>query len=118
MVAAKPKRRPLTKPSAGPALVSHVVAADGQRIPSDSLDRLEQLDDTVFAALSGDAGALDEAAEAWREAQAAVDNGLLNETRAHYVRRARSRWRRSQKRPGEQLAVGFAALEILGLLSD
>lgn len=118
MVAAQSKRRPLAKPSPGPALVSHVVAADGRRIPSDSLDRLEQLDDTVFAALSGDAGALDEAADAWREAQHTVDDGLLSETRAHYVRRARSRWRKSQQRPGEQLAVGFAALEILGLMAE
>ncbi|MEO0530492.1 MAG: hypothetical protein AAF266_07925 [Planctomycetota bacterium] len=116
MVASAHRHRTVPPPAALPAWSSHVVTAEGQRIPSESLERLERLDDTVFAALAGDPGALDAAAEAWREASDAIDPGLLDDTRQHYVRRARSRWQQAKRRPGEQLAVGFAALEILRLL--
>lgn len=118
MVASAQPRRSIPPPAPSPAWASHVVTAEGTRIPRESLERLERLDDTVFAALSGDAGALDAAADAWQEASEAIDPGLLDDTRRHYVRRARSRWQHAQQRPGEQLAVGFAALEILRLLDD
>lgn len=116
MVAPAPNRRSIHQPATVPGMGSHVVSADGRRIPGDSLERLERLDDTVFSALGGDAQALDEAARAWREAKAAVDQRLLDEARQHYVRRARARWFKSQLEPSERLADGFAALEILGLL--
>lgn len=123
MVAPAQPRRTIHQPAFRPGLesqvtVSQVVGADGRRIPGDSLEQLEQLDDTVFAALGGDAHALDEAARAWHEAQTSVDPRLLDESRREYVRRARSRWRGSQRQPAERLATGFAALEILGLLSN
>lgn len=121
MVASAPPRHSIHEPAFGPgvgspSVVALVVSADGRRIPGESLERIEQLDDTVFAALGGDAGALDQAAHAWREAQRSIDRRLLDEAREHYARRARSRWRQSQRRPAERLADGFAALEILGLL--
>lgn len=123
MVAPAETRHTIHQPALGPGLgsrgpVSQVVSADGRRIPGESLERLERLDDTVFAALGGDAKALNEASKAWQEAQAAVDQRLLNETRRHYVQRARSRWHGSQRRPAERLGSGFAALEILGLLGS
>lgn len=98
--------------------MSRVVASDGRRIPRESLERLERLDDAVFGALRGDAGALEEASEAWREALRTVDERLLDETREHYVRRARSRFRTSQQQADERLTVGFAALEIMGLFGE
>lgn len=121
MVAPAPNRRSVHQPAFGlgsgsHAAVSLVVGADGRRIPGESLEQLERLDDTVFAALGGDARALDEASQAWREAQQSVDQRLLDEARQHYLQRARSRWLKSQRRPSERLADGFAALEILGLL--
>lgn len=97
-------------------MVSQVVAADGRRIPADSLERIERLDDTVFAALAGDAAALEAAGNAWRDARESIDARLLDEARQHYVRHARSRWQRSQSRPEKSLTVGFAALEVLDLL--
>lgn len=95
-----------------------VVSADGRAIPAASLEQLERLDDTFFAALNGDPLALDDAAKAWRQAGLEVDARLLDETRRHYVRRARSRWRRAMERPERRLAAGFAALEVLGLLGE
>lgn len=123
MVASVPSRRSIHQPAVAVGMGSHVtvsqvVGADGRRIPGDSLERLERLDDTVFAALGGDAQALDEAARAWREAQTSVDPRLLDESRRHYVGRAMSRWLCSQRQPAERLATGFAALEILGLLGS
>lgn len=97
---------------------ARVVAGDGRPIPCDTLDRLERLDDTVFAALAGDPQALDAAADAWREAADAVDRCLLDETRQHYVQRARSRWRRVQQEPDDRLTVGFAAEELLRLFGE
>ncbi|TWU00697.1 hypothetical protein Pla108_16490 [Botrimarina colliarenosi] len=114
MVATALPRR--MSPPARQAEVSHVVAPDGRRIPFDSLERLEQLDDTVFAALSGDPAALETVRAAWREASGSVDAALLNETRQHYIDRAQSRWRRSQQSPSDRLTLGFAALEVLAML--
>lgn len=100
----------------GQCLSAHVVAEDGRRISRESLDRLERLDDTVFAALAGDADALEQFGTAWRDARGAVEAELLDETRRHYLDRARSRWARSQTTPTDRLTVGFAALEVLALL--
>jgi hypothetical protein len=118
MVAPAPHRRLIAAPLAGAAEVSCIVAGDGQRIPRESLDRLERLDDTVFAALAGDAGALERLREAWREAAVGVEAPLLAETRKHYLDRAKSRWARSQTTAAERLTVGFAALEVLALLGE
>ncbi|CAL1151141.1 unnamed protein product [Cladocopium goreaui] len=105
-------------PGSPAGAVCHVVSADGRAIPERSLEEIERLDDTVFAALAGDPGALDAAAVAWRQAHQAVDRRLLDEARTHYVRRARSRWRRAQRKPEERIAHAFAALEILGLFGE
>lgn len=118
MVASALNRRTLPTPPTGPVGGSHVVTVDGRQISCESLERLERLDDTVFAALSGDAGALEAVRKQWREASRAVDAALLDETRRHYVDRARSRWRRSQESLSERLTLGFAALEVLSLLDD
>ncbi|MEN0110234.1 MAG: hypothetical protein AAF805_05885 [Planctomycetota bacterium] len=97
----------------------HVVVAGGRPISRDALERLEALDDTVFDALDGDAAALDRAEAAWRDADRRIDPRLLEESRQQYVARARSRWRRSQRRGGsDRLARGFAALEVLRLLGE
>lgn len=122
MVAAIPSARaaprPRTQRDVALPIGSRVVSSDGAAISDESLERLERLDDTVFAALRGDAGALDEAGRAWRDAAAHVDARLIQQAREVYVRRARSRWRRSLQRPEERITLGFAAQEILSLLGD
>ncbi|MEQ8847006.1 hypothetical protein [Botrimarina sp.] len=128
MVTADRRRRSIPLPASAPTRVrrepgaaspnARVVGRDGRAIPRDSLERLERLDDAVFAALAGDPDALDAAAGLLHEASGAVDRRLLNETRQHYIRRARSRWRRAQGEPSQRLTLGFAAEEILNLLRD
>lgn len=118
MVAATLNRRPLPTQPAGPVCGSHVVTAGGRQISCESLESLERLDDTVFAALSGDAAALEELRKLWRETSHAVDADVLDETRRHYVDRAQSRWRRSQESHSERLTLGFAALEVLALFGE
>lgn len=82
------------------------------------LNQLEQLDDAIFGALKGDAQSLDQAAPRWRDAAAIVDRELLEESRRQYVRRAQAAWKRSQRQPAKRLPLGYAALEILGLLDE
>ena len=82
------------------------------------LNQLEQLDDTIFGALDGNAEALDQAAARWRNAAELVDQELLEESRRQYVQRAQAAWRRSQRQPARRLPLAYAALEILGLLDE
>ena len=118
MVAATLNRRTLPTQPAGPVCGSHVVTARGRQISCESLESLERLDDTVFAALSGDAAALEAVRKLWRDASREVDADVLDETRRHYVDRAQSRWRRSQESLGDRLTLGFAALEVLALFGE
>lgn len=127
MVAASQRRRaptPLAGAGRSPRgaaespVGSLVVGRDGRTIPRETLERLERLDDTVFAALAGDPQALDAAAAAWTDARRSVDGRLLDEARQHYLRRAESRWQRVRRHPAERLTLGFAAQEILGLFGD
>lgn len=105
-------------PAHQPALAGNVVVAGGQAIPPEDLETIERLDDTIFAALEGDAQALDSAAGEWRAANQTIDPSLLDESRRQYERRAKTIWRRYERRPDQGLATGFAALEILGLLEE
>lgn len=95
-----------------------VVGTRGESIAPETLDRLEQLDDTVFAVLGGDPLALDQLATRWREAVQTVDASLVDESRREYVRHARSLWKRSKRQPSARLPEGFAALELLEVLSE
>ncbi len=95
-----------------------VVSPLGQSIPADDLEQLEQLDDTVFAALDGDAEALDSVARRWRAAVRSLDKELIKQSREQYLRKAKSVWRRSTSKPALRLSNGFAALELLELFSD
>lgn len=105
--------------TAQPAGLGHrVVGTRGESIPPETLDRLEQLDDTVFAVLGGDPSALDQLANRWREAVQTVDARLVDESRREYIRQARSLWKRSKRQPTVQLPKTFAALELLEVLSE
>lgn len=95
-----------------------VSCADGHAIESDVLDLLEELDDAIFAALDGDAEALDRSLALWRSARDGIHRPLVEESRRQYTRRAESIWQASQTNPGESLAQAFAAQEVLGLVSE
>ncbi len=90
----------------------------GKPIERELLSQLEELDDTIFSALGGDAAALDEAATTWRRMQSQAPSRLIDESREQYLRQAENVWRRSQANPTADLARSFAALEILTLLAE
>jgi hypothetical protein len=82
----------------------------------DVIVRLEALDDVIFAAIDGDATALEAAAEAWQSAISELGHDALEESRRQYVRHAQSVWdalRRQSIQPPHRI---FAAIEIIGLL--
>lgn len=90
----------------------------GTEIAGRVLERLEELDDTIFAALEGDAEALDRSRILWSDVRREIDEPLLAESRAQYARHARNIWDASRSNPEESLARAFAALEVLGLVDE
>ncbi|MGI9458297.1 MAG: hypothetical protein ACR2NU_17180 [Aeoliella sp.] len=95
-----------------------ISCAAGDVIANDVLDQLEALDDTIFAALDGDADALDRARSLLVSAHRDLHGHLFEESRRQYARRAKSVWRTYLDNPGESLTSAFAALEVLELVSD
>lgn len=90
----------------------------GAEIAGAALERLEELDDMVFAALDGDADALDRAHELWPNVARELDPPLVAESQAQYARHARSVWDASRSNPEASLTRAFAALEVLGLVAE
>ena len=83
------------------------------------LQRLEELDDMVFAALDGNADALDrELTNCGRTSPRELDPPLVAESQAQYARHARSVWDASRSNPEASLTRAFAALEVLGLVAE
>lgn len=109
--------RPYAKPTVTPDGVV-VSCPSGMEIGKAALDRLEELDDTIFAALDGDAEALDRSRTLWTSISREVDAPLVAESGAQYVRQARTVWDASRSDPEQSLARAFAALEVLGLVGD
>lgn len=68
---------------------SRVVSARGELIAPHVLDRLEQLDDALFAALAGDEAAIACFDRRWRSAIEDTPAELIDDTRRHYLRHAR-----------------------------
>lgn len=95
-----------------------VSCATGVEIAESALERLEELDDAIFAALEGDAEALDRSYRVWSHAVRDVDALLLAESQAQYARHARQVWNASRRRPEESLPRAFAALEVLCMVDD
>jgi hypothetical protein len=80
--------------------------------------RLEELDDSVFAALEGDAAALDRSVRLWRAVTAEFDPEVVAESREQYLRRAETVWNESRTDPVGSLPRAFAAIEVMNLLAD
>ena len=78
--------------------------------------QLELLDDVMFAAIDGDATALESAAEAWHGALSELGHDALEETRRQYLRHAQSVWDALRRQPIQPPHRIFAAIEIIGLL--
>lgn len=59
-----------------------------------TLEALELLDDTVFAAIGGDGAALERLRHVWPATLAKLGSRQLAESREHYIRRALASWRK------------------------
>ncbi len=102
-------------------------AADSQPDPAQTLgrqcprvvERLELLDDTVFEAIAGRAGAFEQLTQLWPEVLAELGPDLVEESRAQYVRHALSVWRQCVE--GDEIrnpALAVAAMDVVCLLFD
>lgn len=83
----------------------------------DVVARLEWLDDLMFAAINGDAVALETAADAWKKTLEELGRDALEESRRQYLRCAQGVWndlRSKQNHPPHKV---FAAIEIISLLA-
>lgn len=94
----------------------HAVAREETR--SHVIARLESLDDLIFAAIDGDAVALDAAADAWREALAELGPEAVEESRQQYLRCAHGIWHALRYEPNHPPHKVFAAIEVISLLAD
>ena len=79
--------------------------------------RLELLDDVIFAAIEGDAVAMERAADAWRAALTDLGPDIVDESRREYLRRARTVWESLRREPNHPPHKLFAAIEIISLLA-
>ena len=78
---------------------------------------LEQLDDVVFTAVRGDAGALEQAKNLWPQVVAAIGWELVEESREQYLRFAIDITRRFENDNTRKPEHAVAALEIISLLT-
>lgn len=98
--------KPVADLSPGYGAQHHVVSDRGETITPAVLERLEMLDDALFAALAGDDEAIDRFFAMWRNAVDTTPDELLEDSREHYVRHAELRTDSSSAR------------RLLGLLAD
>jgi hypothetical protein len=87
---------------------------EGTDLPIQVLDRLEQLDDVIFAAIDGDPEALDAAAATWQCTLNELGWDTVEESRQQYLRCAKSAWEAARQNPEDRDPL--AAIEIIGLL--
>jgi hypothetical protein len=80
------------------------------------LAKLEWLDDLMFAAIEGDAVALETAVDAWRKTLGELGAAPLEESRQQYLRCAQSVWNNLRHQPNHPPHKVFAAIEIISLL--
>jgi hypothetical protein len=83
----------------------------------EALEKLELLDDTVFEAIAGRPGALEELRLLWPVVLAEVGPALVEESREQYLRHALAVWRQCIE--GDQIrnpSLALATMEVICLL--
>jgi hypothetical protein len=79
-----------------------------------TLEALELLDDTVFAAIAGSTEALERLKQLWPTTLSQVGSRELEESREHYIRRALASWRRfSQEKDVGDPQRALRAIEVV-----
>ncbi|MEM9185899.1 MAG: hypothetical protein AAGB00_05315 [Planctomycetota bacterium] len=109
------KRPPREAPTGADVAVE---GGNGRLIQASDLALLEELDDVIFAALAGDAPALDRSARLWRRVRSVAPTALVEESREQYSRRAEEVCQRYLAEPNETLARAFAAAEVSAMLAE
>jgi hypothetical protein len=96
--------------------------APSQQLDPDSpevLERLEQLDDVVFEAISGSTTSLEQLETLWPQVRAELGDDLVSESREQYLRYALSIWEECLGPDGvRNPAHAAAALDVLCVLFD
>ena len=90
----------------------------GSQCPA-AMEHLERLDDTVFEAIAGKPGALDELRKLWPDVLARLGPELIEESREQYLRHALRVWRDCLE--GDQIrnpSLAVAAMDVVCLLFD
>jgi len=83
----------------------------------DVIARLEWLDDLMFAAIDGDANALQAAADAWHKTKQELGAEAVEESRLQYLRCAQGIWHSLRRQPNHSPHRVFAAIEVISLLA-
>ena len=83
----------------------------------DVIARLEWLDDLMFAAIEGDAAALQAASDAWRRTLDELGAATVEESRQQYLRCAQGVWHTLRHQANHAPDKVFAAIEIISLLA-
>jgi hypothetical protein len=91
--------------------------SDRDETEPDIVARLEMLDDIIFAAIEGDAVALEMAADAWHAAVVELGPAAIDESRREYLRHAQTVWETLRHQPNHPPHKLFAAIEIISLLA-
>jgi len=105
-------------PSAPSGLEPDPAQVLGSQCPA-AMEHLERLDDTVFEAIAGKPGALDELRQLWPDVLARLGSELIEESREQYLRHALRVWRDCLE--GDQIqnpSLAVAAMDVVCLLFD
>ncbi len=94
-------------------LPSHVLHSESAYVRA----MLEDLDDVVFSAVRGDAGALEKAHTLWPQVVAAIGWELVEESREQYLRFAIDVTQRFETDNTRKPEHAVAALEVISLLT-
>jgi hypothetical protein len=93
----------------------HVLTREETR--PDVIARLEWLDDLMFAAIDGDASALQAASDAWQKTRTELGPETVEESRQQYLRCAQGVWHALRGQPNHPPHKVFAAIEVISLLA-
>jgi len=94
-------------------LPSHLLHPESELVHA----MLEELDDVVFSAVCGDAGALEQARTLWPQVVTAIGWELVEESREQYLRFAIDVTQRLETSSTRKPEHAVAALEIISLLT-
>lgn len=110
--------RPTDQPAAPPkpSWPDDPAEVIGEQCPA-AIEKLELLDDTVFEAIAGKPGSLDELRKLWPRVLAEVGPDLVEESREQYLRHALRVWQDCIE--GDQIhnpSLALATMEVISLL--